>query len=340
MALGQMDESQVAWTNTTPALACSADVVGGSSAIIGGLKVKFDATAAPTGAASFAAGYSIGSLWFWPGSQKLYICYGDAEWQEVAMSTAGLLALAALTPTRGDIIVANSDPAWTELAKGAAYKPLNMGSGGNDPEYSTLQPQGGGTGQTTLALALAALLGEVGGTPGAGKAIVDVDGAGDYQWVAIGGGVAKEFLFRGGYSAGSVAGTSLAGIYSSYSHFHEFKAITKSLTDGVKYRATLTHYQAPNVSSNADPIRWGLRVSNGATVHYSSHHTSSSGGTAASPGPSTSSPTYPMAGAVVEFTANATGTWTLKIGGWDTSATGTTTNFYGSLELEEIEDVA
>lgn len=60
-----------------------------------------------------------------------------------------LTALAGITVARGTIPVGNSSPAWSGLAKGAAYLPLRMDSAGNDPGYGTLQPQGGGTGLTS-----------------------------------------------------------------------------------------------------------------------------------------------------------------------------------------------
>jgi hypothetical protein len=47
---------------------------------------------------------------------------------------------------------------------------------------AALAPSRGGTGEASLAAALAALLAEVGGTPGPGKVIVDVDGEGNYEW--------------------------------------------------------------------------------------------------------------------------------------------------------------
>jgi hypothetical protein len=71
----------------------------------------------------------------------------------------------------------------------ADVKVLKVGADGGPSQLATGDTLGaahGGTGQTTLALALAALLGEVGGTPGAGM-FPTPDGVGGYEWATPGG---------------------------------------------------------------------------------------------------------------------------------------------------------
>jgi hypothetical protein len=94
----------------------------------------------------------------------------------------------------------------------ADVKVLKAGTTGEPSQLATGDTLGaahGGTGQTTLALALAALLGEVGGTPGAGKVLVDVDGAGTYEWAAPGGGmIIDDSTDFGDGSSGAVTATT------------------------------------------------------------------------------------------------------------------------------------
>ncbi|KKK83087.1 hypothetical protein LCGC14_2796900, partial [marine sediment metagenome] len=63
------------------------------------------------------------------------------------------------TPVRGDLIVANSSPAWDDLAIGAARRLLQVNSGGTDPEWAenidipgTLDVTGAATLDSTVAI--------------------------------------------------------------------------------------------------------------------------------------------------------------------------------------------
>lgn len=112
---GEIDETQVALSGVN-GLLCSQDVLGGTESIIGGLKVNFTATAAPTGAASFAAGYSVGSLWWWADDQRLWICYGDALWQEIA----NVSSFAASAITDGELPILHGGTAADNAADARA----------------------------------------------------------------------------------------------------------------------------------------------------------------------------------------------------------------------------
>jgi len=67
----------------------------------------------------------------------------DDTWATPSAGTSTLLDgsshtdTAASTVVRGDLVVGNSTPKWTRLAKGAAYQRLAMDSGANDPTWTT-----------------------------------------------------------------------------------------------------------------------------------------------------------------------------------------------------------
>lgn len=97
-----IDEDQVGLTGQSGFLV-SSDLTGGDGSRITSLRSNLFASAAPTGAASFAAGYRIGSIWIW--GARIWICYGDALWLEVApvghSHDAAAITTGALAIARG-----------------------------------------------------------------------------------------------------------------------------------------------------------------------------------------------------------------------------------------------
>lgn len=79
------------------------------------------------------------------GAGKVYTsdANGVGSWQAASGGTHDILSAThtdTLTASvvRGDLIVGNTTPKWSRLAKGSAKQVLAMNSGGNDPEWATL----------------------------------------------------------------------------------------------------------------------------------------------------------------------------------------------------------
>lgn len=96
-----------------PCLLVSGDAVGGNAEDIKGIKLNVTATADPTGTASFAAGYAIGSKWFNVSSNKIFECYGDALWAQIWPTSVD-----ASTDLTGQVPVVNGGTGLSSCATG------------------------------------------------------------------------------------------------------------------------------------------------------------------------------------------------------------------------------
>jgi hypothetical protein len=104
-------------------------------------KHNLAAAAGPTANDDSADGYSIGSIWIYGSNVYLAtaVGVGAAAWRHIYPASTSLDSdledIAALTATRGDLLVADTTPAWSILAKGSACQFLGVGNDGLDPGW-------------------------------------------------------------------------------------------------------------------------------------------------------------------------------------------------------------
>jgi hypothetical protein len=171
-------------------------------------------------------------------------------WATISLASAGHDLLSAShsdtlagTVVRGDVIVGNSTPAWSRLARGTAYQHLRMNSGATDPIWSGEVAVPGANGSLMLFTYATELL-----TLSNVAAFTDATLAIPSGLIVMGVvGYVTQAISGGGVTSFSVGDSGVAT---------RWLAASTSLTAGSTFLG-LNHWRGSVAADNAGPIHTG-----------------------------------------------------------------------------------